>query len=159
MESKILSYFHWNGQALSKKWAITGMNNETIYEGHGPQNMRRHNFFQWMFPSKHLMKIVDAINRKISSEGRKTTYGGEVLRFFGLLLIIMGVEFADLLSLWSEKFKSENISLWDSVPSCYAIDLRSSPTFCISLDLSVLTTETDGLTWTGSWRQLIIIWY
>ena len=64
--------------------------------------MRPYDFFTWTFPPAHLTKIIDATNTRLESKAKRHTSKGEILRFFGVMLLLTRCEFPDRRSLWSD---------------------------------------------------------
>ena len=61
-----------------------------------------------MFPESHLGSIVDATNTKLRARALRVTSAGEMLRLFGIFVLITRTEFPDRRYLWSLTSDSEN---------------------------------------------------
>ena len=99
----------WNAQAVTlplngsipkRDWSVRGSLGQHISFGHAPRDLEPIDFFLLMFPSEHLSKIVHATSRRLRARAKKPTSAGEFLRFFGVLVLMTRVEFADRRSLW-----------------------------------------------------------
>jgi Transposase IS4 len=70
--------------------AIFGDNRRTPYE-----------YFMAIFPLDALMRIVMLTSEKLRKKGKQVTRGGEILKFFGILILGTRYEFGSRANLWS----------------------------------------------------------
>ena len=110
-----------NGVIPVTPWRMTGPLDEIITFGHSPRDMTPYHFFSWMFPAGHLNDIVNGTNERLTRHGMKGTTAGEVLKFFGILILMSRFEFSDRRSLWARNSPSKFIPL----PAMGAIMTRS----------------------------------
>ena len=59
--------------------------------------------FLLMFPPTHLVKIINMTNDKLRRLGKNTTTKGEMVKFFGMLLLATRYEFCSRRDLWSSR--------------------------------------------------------
>lgn len=62
-------------------------------------------FFLTMFPWKALTTIVNETNKQLLSQNHKETTTGEILKFFGVWILMTRFEFTDRRGLWSTSVK------------------------------------------------------
>ncbi len=60
-----------------------------------------------MFPLPHLNNIVRLTNSELTTLDKRETTAGEVLKFFGILILISKFEFSARASLWSNTAPSK----------------------------------------------------
>ena len=75
----------------------------------GAVGMSRLDFFLLMFPPHHLMKIIQMTNYQLRKNRRNQTTKQEVIKFFGILILITRFEFSKRSSLWSTTAPSKYI--------------------------------------------------
>ena len=63
--------------------------------------MSRLNLFMLMFPPNHLLKIFQLTNTLLAKFLQKETNWQEILKFFGILVLMTQFEFGSRVSLWS----------------------------------------------------------
>ena len=98
-----------NGFVPKIDWAITTTMGEMI----GPTNYEkaaewtRFDTFMQMFPRLHLMTIVRETNFELNKKQEKMTTSEEIIKLFGILILITRFEFGSRASLWSavQQFK------------------------------------------------------
>ena len=54
-----------------------------------------------MFPPTQLQLIVELTNQQLSKEGKETTCEGEILKLFGIFILITQYEFGSQAELWA----------------------------------------------------------
>lgn len=57
-------------------------------------------YFLCVLPPDHLQKIVTATSERLNQNAQKEKTVGEILRFFGILVMISRVEFRERRTLW-----------------------------------------------------------
>ena len=67
--------------------------------------------FLLMFPPKQLNLMVELTNKQLDKATVKRRTGGEMLKFFGLCLLITHFEFGNRASLWS------TTEMWKCIPA------------------------------------------
>ena len=90
-----------NGFVKSRRWKGIPPVDKIFTAGHGPCSTTPYDFFMWMFPLEHLGLIVNHTNKKLNNRGLPVTSRGEVLRYFGILLLMNRYQFGNRRDLWS----------------------------------------------------------
>ena len=78
-----------------------------IFRCHGPSQMHSMDYFMWMFPQKHLAFIFSYTNDAMQSSGPCLTTRGEIVKFFGPLILMTRIEIGSSRSLWSSQRSSK----------------------------------------------------
>ena len=65
------------------------------------QDWTRYDAFMHMFPRLHLMTIVRKTNIQLQTKQEKMTTTEEIIKLFGVLILITRFEFGSRASLWS----------------------------------------------------------
>mgnify|MGYP003546679353 FL=1 len=63
--------------------------------------MSRLDFFLLMFPPKQLTDMVRLTNEALDRRQQKQTTKGEILKLFGIMILMTSFEFTSRASLWS----------------------------------------------------------
>jgi len=92
-----------NGWRPNRSWRVIGPLDEIISEGHGPSDMTPYDYFQWMFPMGFLSTIVSYSNYELEKRNLKSTSLGEILKYFGVIVLMSRFEFSGRRSLWSSQ--------------------------------------------------------
>lgn len=103
-----------NGFIKARKWKVIGPIDEIISEGHGPAKMNPLDYFMWMFPQGFLSSIVSYTNENMEDKLLQLTTRGEIVKFFGVLILMTRCEFSARRSLWSTKQSSKYLPLRNS---------------------------------------------
>lgn len=90
-----------NGSVPRKHWAVTNVTGMRISEDQGIRDMTPIDYFQWMFPMSHLGTIVILTNQELIARDKQPTTATEILRFFGVLVLMSRYEFGPRRGLWS----------------------------------------------------------
>ena len=72
--------------------------------------MSPYDFFMWTFPQTHLLNVLKATNARLTGKQVPPTTSGEVLRFFGILVLLTRLEFSERRSLWSSETHSNYLT-------------------------------------------------
>ena len=99
-----------NGFVKSRRWKVIGPVDGIITAGHGPFSLTPYDFFTWMFPLDHLGLIVNHTNKKLNNRGLPVTSRREVLRYFGILVLMTRCQFGNRRDLWSSKSHNHYLS-------------------------------------------------
>ena len=67
----------------------------------GFSKMSRFDFFLLMFPPTQLTDMVRLTNDELVRRGKSNTTKGEILKLFGVMILITSFEFTSRASLWS----------------------------------------------------------
>ena len=95
-----------NGNYTPRMWSVRNVVGENLYPG-GPNaatttnGMSALDFFLLMFPPKQLVAMVDLTNIELAKLEANTTNISELLKFFGVLILMTSFEFTSRASLWS----------------------------------------------------------
>ena len=73
------------------------------------RELKPFDFFMAVFPSSQLKLMVEETSANLAAKGHPQTTRGEVLKFFGVLLLITRFEFGDRRDLWSTRSSSKYI--------------------------------------------------
>ena len=90
-----------NGSVPRKYWAVSNVAGMRVSEDQGINDMTPLSYFQWMFPMSYLGAIVTLTNQELSRRGKNVTTATEILRFFGVLVLLSWYEFGPRRGLWS----------------------------------------------------------
>lgn len=90
-----------NGSVPRRMWSVSHVAGSRIAEDQGVTDMSPLDYFQWMFPMSHLRIIVRLTNAELSKLDKSPTSESEVLRFFGILLLMSRYEFGARKNLWA----------------------------------------------------------
>jgi hypothetical protein len=103
----------WVGaQVPSKAWVFTSVTGDKFGQGSDTNNtLSRLDYFFFGFPKEHLPEIVRLTNIELESNRLKTTTCGEVLKYFGVLLLATQFEFSSRATLW------QTVSLHPYIPA------------------------------------------
>lgn len=77
-----------NGEIGNDIWKVTGPDARTITEDTSPDNMTPIDFCYWMFPLSHLETILSLTNVSLQAKTVPATTLGEILQYFGTLLMM-----------------------------------------------------------------------
>lgn len=105
-----------NGPVTEIPWSVRGPLHQVISDGHAPQGMKPIDFFLYMFPPSHLQKIAEATSARLVRKAHKPTTVAEILRFFGVLVLMTRTEFSDRRSLWGGKGHNSRVQQVDLSP-------------------------------------------
>jgi hypothetical protein len=95
-----------NGNVPLRQWSVRSMVGDIFYPG-GPNNgqhgdqMSPLDYFMLMFPAKQLSAMVRLTNVQLHLKNLQLTMTGEILKWFGLIILTTKFEFASRASLWS----------------------------------------------------------
>jgi hypothetical protein len=90
-----------------REWSINTPLGDVIHAGSDANFTRsRLDYFLLMFPLPHLNNIVRLTNSELTTLNKRETTAGEVLKFFGILILISN-EFSARASLWSNTAPSK----------------------------------------------------
>jgi hypothetical protein len=93
-----------NGNCTPRMWSVRNVLGENLYPG-APNSaingMSAMDFFLLMFPPKQLVAKVDLTSIELAKLEANTTNTSELLKFFGVLILMTSFEFTSRPSLWS----------------------------------------------------------
>ena len=92
---------------LPRRGTVIEPIDEIISRGHSPSQMQPMDYFMWMFPQEHLALMVSYTNDAMQSRGLRLTTRGDILKFFGVLILIIRIEFGSRRYLWSSQLSSK----------------------------------------------------
>ncbi len=91
-----------NGPVYSRDWQVqTTLGEYWSYGCNTRQQISRLEVFLQMFPPIHLQLMVRCTNLQLQKDNKAVTTGGEILKYFGILILITKFEFSKRSSLWS----------------------------------------------------------
>ena len=94
--------FPVNGTFVKKTWKMTDQYNGAEYTpGCDPKKeIRPIDFFMAVFPKKQLALMVEETSRRLTAAGKPKLTKGELLKWFGILILITRFEFGERDHLW-----------------------------------------------------------
>ena len=100
-----------NGPIPHRQWYVTNPVGERITQNdtNKVETMSRLDLFLMMFPPTQLQHIINLTNRNLRKEGRRETSKGEIVKFFGIIILGTKFEFASRRDLWETASKSKYI--------------------------------------------------
>ena len=91
-----------NGPILKKNWGLSTVTDEIIVKGcESGKMMSKLDFFLLMFLPSQQTQCTLLINIELRGDKIKETTTGEVLKYFGILIILSKFEFNKRRDLWS----------------------------------------------------------
>ena len=76
-----------NDRVSSRCWEVKTPGGDPIREGPNPMEMKPIDCFLWMFPMRHLPKMVSMTGARLRKKGFRGTMAPETPRFFGIILL------------------------------------------------------------------------
>jgi hypothetical protein len=100
-----------NGNIPRKAWRVTNaMGDRFLFQSHPEKRYSRLDYFLLMFPPSELQLILRLTNSQLRSAGlTKETTKGEILKFFGIIILATRFEFGKRASLWSSTAPSKYV--------------------------------------------------
>jgi hypothetical protein len=100
-----------NGPVAQRFWSITDSRSGTVLERDCDQGdlMSRLDYFLLMFPPQSLLSIVRLTSQKLLLLSKPATTKGEIVKFFGIIILSTKFEFDDRRSLWATEAPSKYI--------------------------------------------------
>ena len=89
-----------NGPAPRRQWSVLNVAGQCIADGQGVPHLSPFDFFMYMFPMSHLSQIVALTNLELQRRDKQLTTSGEILRYFGVLVLMSRFEFGPRRELW-----------------------------------------------------------
>ena len=90
------------GNVAFREWKCKTANGDLLGAGSDiNQKFSRLDYFLMMFPHKHIQTIVMLTNRHLATVKKPQTSIGEILKFFGVLILTTKFEFGSRRMLWS----------------------------------------------------------
>ena len=91
-----------NGNYHSRNWAVKTRMGYMLGRGGDRQNSySRLEYFLMLFPPQQLQLILQLTNNKLAMARKNYTTAGEIVKFFGVMLLVTCFEFGSRASLWS----------------------------------------------------------
>jgi hypothetical protein len=99
-----------NGPLMERDFAIKTPIGDTITRSSDKNGVRsKLDYFLLMFPPSQLTLITTLTSEQLIKDNKKPTTKGEILKFFGMLILITRFEFSNRSSLWSNVAPSKYI--------------------------------------------------
>ena len=89
-----------NGPVPRRYWTVAHVTGYSIAENQGVSGLTPYDYFTWMFPMSHLPTIVTQTNMNLARYSKALTTPDEILRFFGVLVLMTRYEYGDRRNLW-----------------------------------------------------------
>ena len=99
-----------NGIVPRRYWSVTHVTGSRIAENQGATGLTPYDYFSWMFPMSHLRTIVDQTNLNLARHAKQVTSPSEILKFFGVLVLMTRYEYGDRRNLWSTTSSSKYVT-------------------------------------------------
>ena len=94
--------FPVNGNYHFRNWAIKTRMGYMLGQGGDHQNSYSHQEYFWMlFPPEQLQLMLQLTNNELAMARKNHTTTGEIVKFFGVMLLVTQFEFGSWASLWS----------------------------------------------------------
>ena len=94
--------FPVNGNYHSRNWAVIMRMGYMLGHGGDHQNSySRLEYFLMLFPPQQLQLILQLTNNELGMARKNYTTAGEIVKFFGVMLLVTRFEFGSRASLWS----------------------------------------------------------
>ena len=91
-----------NGNYHSCNWAVKTRMGYMLGQGGDHQNSYSHlEYFLMLFPPEQLQLILQLTNNELAMARKNYTTAGEIVKFFGVMLLVTRFEFGSRASLWS----------------------------------------------------------
>ena len=91
-----------NGNYHSRNWAVKTRMGYMLGRGGDHQNSYSHlEYFLMLFPPEQLQLIQQLTNNELAMGRKNYTMAGEIVKFFGVMLLVTRFEFGSRASLWS----------------------------------------------------------
>ena len=91
-----------NGNYHFRNWAIKTRMGYMLGRGGDHQNSYSHlEYFLMLFPPEQLQLILQLTNNELAMARKNYTMAGEIVKFFGVMLLVTWFEFGSWASLWS----------------------------------------------------------
>ena len=91
-----------NGNYHSRNWAVKTSMGYMLGRGGDHQNSySRLEYFLMLFPPQQLQLILQLAKNKLAMARKTYTTAGEIVKFFGVMLLVTRFEFGSRASLWS----------------------------------------------------------
>ena len=91
-----------NGNYHFRNWAIKTRMGYMLGQGGDHQNSYSHlEYFLMLFPPEQLQLILQLANNELAMARKNYTTAGEIVKFFGVMLLVTQFEFGSQASLWS----------------------------------------------------------
>ena len=91
-----------NGNYHSRNWAVKTRMGYMLGRGGDHQNSYSHlEYFLMLFPPEQLQLILQLTNNELAMARKTYTMAGEIVKFFGVMLLVTRFEFESRASLWS----------------------------------------------------------
>ena len=91
-----------NGNYHFCNWAIKTRMGYMLRQGGDHQNSYSHlEYFLMLFPPEQLQLILQLTNNELAMARKNYTMAGEIVKFFGVMLLVTQFEFGSRASLWS----------------------------------------------------------
>lgn len=82
-----------NGSVQTRSWSVRSPAGGIISEGTAPDTMSPLDYFLTMFPMRHLQHMVTLTNERLVDADKHETSVGEVLKYFGTLIMMTRFSF------------------------------------------------------------------
>ena len=92
-----------NGNVPRVQWSVVGPDGDIVREGQDSSTRTPSDYFLMMFPMEHMGEIVDMTNENLLATGHNISTAGEILKFFGVLILMTRFEF------WLQKIAVEHV--------------------------------------------------
>ena len=102
-DDRLLKGHEINGPVPHREWFVLDSMGERIGRVNTDKArcMSRLDFFLLMFPPEHLTRIIAMTNEQLRSKERKEITKGELLKFFGVIILGTRLEFGSRSDLWA----------------------------------------------------------
>ena len=95
-----------------RQWAVKDAFGEKVYPGTN-RNLSRLDAFMMMFPQQHLNDMIEMANSNLDREGLARTTMGELVKFFGIIIMMTRVKMKARRDLWNTSARSRYLPAYN----------------------------------------------
>ena len=92
---------------------MAGQTGDALTFGNAPSDLTPYDFFLYTFPLEYLPVIVRLTKKEMENKPYRPVTPGEILKFFGTLVLVKKFSFSNRRDLWRTKPYSKYVSLPD----------------------------------------------
>ena len=89
-----------SGSIPHKHWWVSLITGARIMEGYEVNGLSPYDYFMWMFPISRLREIITYIKIRFAQIGKTNTASTEILKFFGVMILLTRFEFGSRRHVW-----------------------------------------------------------
>jgi Transposase IS4 len=90
-------------------WCVRCADGSIVSEACDRSDKTPYDYFMMMYPHEHLITVCRLTNKRLVNAGNKRTTVGEILKFYGILVLMTRFEFGKRADLWSGIARSKYV--------------------------------------------------